>query len=299
MNAFVDLRMLPLVVKRERERVAKPLNPKRPSLLRLRADLTRRMAKFLRDQAPKMAAQVATLRAKFGKADMPQDELDAIEAIVSGVDFAGWSVLVGDVDDLVADVVRDGTVAAFGQIGIDVEARAEVVNVVSEYALAYGRQRAAEMVGMRRDALGGLIPNPRAEWQITESTRVFLRADVTQAVTEGWSNDRLSAQIAQSYGFSKERATVIARTETNMAANAGALQGYKTSGVVGGKEWLTAEDDKVSEECEANGDAGVIALGADFPSGDAAPPAHPNCRCTIAPVVDWAAVDNLPPDLTE
>jgi SPP1 gp7 family putative phage head morphogenesis protein len=254
------------------------------------------MQTFLQSQAPKIAAQCsAAMHARgFGKADLSAHELDALDAIVAGVDFAGWSVLVGEISDIIADIVRDGTVSAFTQIGIAVEARPEVVNVVNDYALAYARQRAAEMVGMRVDALGHLIPNPRAAWQITEGTREYLRADVAKAIAEGWSNDRLAAALADAYAFSKERATVIARTETNRAANMGALEGYKVSNVVGSKEWLTAEDDKVTPDCAMNGDAGPIPLTAAFPSGAQAPPDHPNCRCAISPVVDWTMVDNIP-----
>jgi hypothetical protein len=260
------------------KRTATPINPKRASLKRLRADLTRAVAAFLSDQAPSIAAQVGRMLDARGmrKADIPDAELAAIEAIVAGIDFAGWSVLVGDIEALLADVVRDGTVAAFAQIGINVEARREVVNVVSAHAVEYGRQRAAEMVGMRVDALGSLIPNPRAAWQITEGTRIHLRAAVRKAIEEGLSNDSLSAEIAQSYGFSNARATVIARTETNRASNAGALEGYKVSGVVGTKTWLTAEDDKVTPDCAANGEAGAIPLTARFPSGAESPPDHPN-----------------------
>ena len=74
---------------------------------------------------------------------------------------------------------------------------------------------------------------------------------------------------------------VIARTETIRASNAGTLIGFKASGVVLKKEWTTAEDDRVSEDCEANGDQGPIDLDEDFVSGDDAPPAHPNCRCAL------------------
>src|SRR6185312_12134499 len=122
-----------------------------------------------------------------------------------------------------------------------------------------------------------------------EGTREFLRDDVGQALADGWSNDELAKKLADSYAFSDDRAMTIARTETQMAANAGALNGYKASGVVDGKIWLTAEDDLVSEECQENGDAGVIGLDEDFPSGDDAPPVHPNCRCSIAPFIDFGS----------
>ena len=85
---------------------------------------------------------------------------------------------------------------------------------------------------------------------------------------------------------------LIARTETQMASNAGALAGYKASGVVESTQWLTAEDDLVEEECLANGAAGpngdgVLPLGDVYPSGDDAPPAHPRCRCVLIPVINF------------
>lgn len=277
-----------------RRRHMLPLKRTRPALQRLRADLTRKLARFLHAQAPKIAAQIAALRAKHGKAEMSEDERAAVEAIIAQIDFSGWSVLVGDVEGDIEAVIKDSAYAALAQVGIDVEARPEIRNIVDERAVAYARERGAEMVGMRVDDLGRLVENPNAFWRITEPTRDYVRADVTTAIAEGWSNDRLSSALAEAYGFSKERATVIARTETNRAASVGALAGYKASGVVEAKQWLTAEDDLVSEECQENGQAGpggdgVLPLDADYPSGDEAPPVHPNCRCAIAPVVDLAS----------
>lgn len=241
-----------------------------------------------------MAAQVGRQMTARGlrKAAAGGEESAAIDAIVAAIDFTGWAVLVGEIEGMMADIVRDGAVNAMLQVGIDVEARKEVMNVVNAYAVEYAKQRSAELVGMRVDALGSIIPNPRAEWQITDSTRAYLRADVREAIAEGWSNDTLAAKTAQSYGFSRERAMVISRTETIRASNAGSLESYKVSGLVKSKEWLTAEDDKVTPDCVLNGEAGPVALDSAFPSGAMAPPDHPNCRCTIVPVVDWTAVDN-------
>jgi SPP1 gp7 family putative phage head morphogenesis protein len=195
-------------------------------------------------------------------------------------------------DPVLAAIVEDGGYAALASVGIEIRAAEGAAGVVSDYAKNYARDRAAELVGMRRDALGRLVDNPDAEWAIDETTRDFLRGAVSDAIAGGWSNDKLAAAIGDSYGFSEDRAMTIARTETQMAANAGALNGYKASGVVEFKQWVTAGDDLVEEECldnEAagpNGD-GVLALDDDYPSGDDAPPAHPNCRCVIVPVVEF------------
>ena len=242
------------------------------------------MHTFLKAQAPKIAAQVARARAKFLKADLTADELAAIDQILATVDFNGWSVLVGEVEPIMDEIVKNEALAALAQVGIDVEARPEVMKIVNDYAISYARDRGAELVGMRYDGLGRLVENPNAEWQITESTREFIRGDVTTAIDEGWSNDRLATALEDAYGFSEDRAMMIARTETSIAAKEGAMEGYRASGVVEGKVWLTADDDLVEEDCQENADEGTIALDDDFPNGDNP---HPNCRCSIAPVVDF------------
>ncbi len=228
----------------------------------------------------------------MGKAELSQDEMDAIDRVLAGVDFAGWAVLVGEVDNLLADILSDGGYAALAQVGVDVVAEEGKAGIVNEAAIAYARDRAAELVGMRRDELGRLVENPDAEWAIDDTTRDFLRSAVSDAIEGGWSNDKLATAIGDSYGFSEERAMTIARTETQMAASAGALAGYKASGVVAMKQWVTAEDDLVEEECLDNaaagsGQDGVLPLDEDYPSGDDAPPAHPNCRCVIVPVIEF------------
>lgn len=161
-----------------------------------------------------------------------------------------------------------------------------ITDLVNEKAVEYAKQRAAELVGMKW-VDGELVPNPNAEWRIDDSTREMLRGQVTQGMDEGWSNDRLADEIVDknAYAFSDDRAEMIARTETAMADVAGNMAGYRESGLVVGKKWITAGDDEVSLECELNGDAGVVGLDDAFPSGASEPPEHPNCRCDVVPVL--------------
>ena len=249
------------------------------------------MRAFFKDEAPKIAKQVVAAKTRIGKAELSRDELDAVELIVAELDFHGWSILTGEVDDWLEEIVKDGGYAALAQVGIDVKAEEGAAGVVNRYAVDYAKERGAEMVGMRYNELGDLVENPRAEWAITESTRDMLRGLIADAMESGASNQTLANSIEDSYAFSKDRAMVIARTETQMASNGGALTGYKASGVVASKQWVTAEDDQVEEECIANSEAGpgkdgVLGLDEDYPSGDDAPPAHPNCRCVIVPVIE-------------
>lgn len=80
---------------------------------------------------------------------------------------------------------------------------------------------------------------------------------------------------------SKFKADQIAVTEWNRAASTATLLGYTAQGVQS-KVWYTVGDERVCETCESNSADGEIPIGAQFYSGDLAPPAHPGCRCDIS-----------------
>jgi len=125
---------------------------------------------------------------------------------------------------------------------------------------------------------------------ITDFTRMSIQKTVTTGIEQGWARDKLANAIRQNTAFSAYRGQLIARTETERAFNTGSMQGYRQSGVVKGKEWLDMEGG-TCDECLMNANAGVHGLDEVFPSGDDAPPAHPNCRCRIKPVLDERAED--------
>jgi SPP1 gp7 family putative phage head morphogenesis protein len=83
----------------------------------------------------------------------------------------------------------------------------------------------------------------------------------------------------------RERALVIARTETMAALNAGQVQNWneaKKAGLLGEGamvEWITTADEETCPVC-APMDGTRVPLGQPF--GVPGPPAHPRCRCTIA-----------------
>lgn len=130
---------------------------------------------------------------------------------------------------------------------------------------------------------GELLPNPDAKWVITDSTRTYLRADIDKAISEGWSAQKLADTLNTNFAFSDVRAAMIARTETASAHVEGQLITYKAAGVTR-KKWLLGSE--ACETCQANADAGIIDFEEEFPSGDDAPPAHPNCTCDVAPVIN-------------
>jgi hypothetical protein len=154
---------------------------------------------------------------------------------------------------------------------------------VNALSVGFARARSAEMVGMKRLADGSLVANPKAQYVITDATRDMMRGTILEAIEEGASVDELAEKLVESYAFSATRARMIARTEIIRANNEGNIAGYRASGVVTHKEWLTGAG--CCDLCEGNAEEGAIPLEQAFQSGDLAPPGHPNCRCSVAPAV--------------
>ncbi len=122
--------------------------------------------------------------------------------------------------------------------------------------------------------------------QIAESLKSDIRSILERGLSESMSIAEIADEIANFYDKQSEwRALRIARTEVIDAYANGSIEGFRQSGVVKMKKWITAGDDRVDPECEMNERDGEIGLDAAFSSGHNAPPVHPNCRCAVAPVV--------------
>lgn len=117
---------------------------------------------------------------------------------------------------------------------------------------------------------------------IVDTTRDEIQVLVGRQADEGWSVQRLADEIAKLAETSApRRALLIARTETASAYSRGSLLAYQESGVVEGVEWLTTDPCPTCEPLSGK----IVPLGEAFADGIEYPPAHPACRCAIAPVV--------------
>ncbi len=106
-----------------------------------------------------------------------------------------------------------------------------------------------------------------------------LRDAIAEAWDAGGSYNQIVAAIQSTFGdFSDTRAGMIAQTEVNDAYNRGRLSIAIEAGF-DQKAW--DPDGEACPICLDNVDAGWIGIDDDFPSGDAAPTAHPNCDCSI------------------
>jgi len=135
------------------------------------------------------------------------------------------------------------------------------------------------------------------------TTRKRIRKVIAAGIEEGEGARAIRARISKEFiDIEKVQATTIARTETLWAFNEGAVQGYKQSGVVAYKQWWAANDDRTCSYCSSmhgtkigldqsfynKGEVGLMPDGEEFvPSYEDIdhPPLHPNCRCTIVPVL--------------
>lgn len=130
---------------------------------------------------------------------------------------------------------------------------------------------------------------------INATTRTELRSTIKEAEAEGLSIPEIKDAIADYFVDAGEhRLNTIVRTEVIGASNAGTLSGYEQSGVVEGKEWLAAIDER-TRELHVLADGQRVALDDSFVLGDGTEGECPgnmgsaehdcNCRCTVLPVV--------------
>ena len=125
----------------------------------------------------------------------------------------------------------------------------------------------------------GLYWNDRV-WNNMALLQDRLEAGITDIIVRGTNPDELIVQLAKEQGQQAfTRSERLVRTELSHIYNYAAAERYAEAGC-NGYEWLTARDERVCEECEELD-------GRFFPFGNESelPPVHPNCLCTIIPVI--------------
>ncbi len=199
---------------------------------------------------------------KFFKAD---DNLD-VEVILNSISLDALIAAQPELQDVFESVTIDGGKEALAQVLAQIDE--SQLNQVNARAVVYAKERSAELVT-----------------QLSDSTRDLLRSDIVAALEDRESTVDFSKILSENYGFSEARAKTIARTEMAYADVQGNLIGWKESGVVVSKQWLTSSTEGC-DICEPLNEV-IVGIDDDFP-GDAGdgPPIHPNCECDIVPIVN-------------
>lgn len=240
---------------------------------------TRKPENVATDESVSVTIEGATMEAIVQPSPPSASALDAAETLVLTIDLSAQDKLASQVTHEIEEAAKDGGTRALALVGV--KEREGLVNQVNQRAVAYAQARSAEMVGMRRVG-GELIPNPNAEMVVSESTREQLRQIIAGGLQDNVGKDGIVQRILESTTFSPERAELIANTEIGNANSAGVLDGFRAARDLGlkvKKIWLV--DDEPCVICEINAAQGAIDLDDEFPSGDLAPLAHPNCECSI------------------
>lgn len=140
--------------------------------------------------------------------------------------------------------------------------------------------------------------NMKLSKEVTKTTESAINQLIADANEQGLTIQSLTEQINRYFDYADEtRAERIARSETIRTSNAAMESAWKQSDIVEGKEWYTAEDERVCEYCSEM-DGRTEDLGAAFfKKGDTfqglsldyrditEPPLHTSCRCVLLPVL--------------
>ena len=197
------------------------------------------------------------------------------------------------------------------------ELRIDFSTVLDE-VLPAGYQLGGEALPIDASLLEINRPDLKTFQEIVRKRTSKIAPDIMQSTTDKIRKAILDGQgsvpetaklIRESGAFSPARATLIARTEVTGMLNRGQVVAWEASGEVAKKQWYTALDERVCPVCMAMHEK-IVGLDANFfeegevvsgtaeqPDGSErtaeitayepgiGPPMHPNCRCTLLPIL--------------
>lgn len=154
-------------------------------------------------------------------------------------------------------------------------------------------QEAYKLVGVDDPYLASRALKDLISANVEKFTKSMLDTDrqhiidlITNGIENGDSVVQIRNTLTDDIEYTKMQATRVTRTEVSRASSQSALDAWKQSGVVEGKQWITAGAD---DEC-ADYEGQIETLDSTFYTGDSPfqdgdPPIHPNCRCSLIPIV--------------
>jgi hypothetical protein len=274
---------------------------------------------------PWMPMSADGLRVRTKAADEPLQDIEARELAKY---VAALEEVLGEAVEPLQELVREwrGTPAALAE-RIQREAlsmRGDLAKQIREIARPYAQVMASAGAQAATESLAAFLTpeqlledaeaNPaavraaeraadRMSLSVSDAAARYIADTVAQGIEDGDSIEDMADRIAEQRGISRERAEMIARTESAYAYTEGRLESMKESGVVTGKRWLLSPD--ACEFCEAAArqygdktvplDTPFYTIGTTL-TGVAGgrmkltyrnvdgPPLHPNCRCDVIAV---------------
>jgi len=136
--------------------------------------------------------------------------------------------------------------------------------------------------GLPEDVRDRIAANVESEIDsLSDDVKKKLTSSLLEGLEAGEGARDLGKRVAGDLAMERERAELIARTETMRAFNDSAVAQYRAADVEK-VQWWAAIDDRTCDVC---GDMGGY-HGKIFDIDKAPPcPAHPRCRCVLLPVI--------------
>jgi hypothetical protein len=177
--------------------------------------------------------------------------------------------LIKIVFDTVASVMAAGSESMETEYG-----RPIGLSSVSSIIQSLTTKQLANLVGMKVNQDGTIVPNPKPEFNIDETTRSRIAQSIKTSIRLGEDHTQAVKRL-QSVIADIDRADMIAHTEMVRAYAQGRAIYARQSNATG-KYW---SDSNATDICADNTAQGIIPIDDDFVSGDPNEPAHPNCKC--------------------
>lgn len=222
---------------------------------------------------------ISDISKSFSKLAKAEDDEESFADQLNDIVSEEWLALPSKVRESILASFNAGIEKGVDELGIS---DGSMISSLNQTARDWAADRAAELVGMRYDVDGDLVPNPDAKWAISDTTRERIREIVAQAFEDETRMGDLVGAIQSAGIFSDSRALMIAEQETKQAQTSGNYESWKRSGLVEKLRWIMSSSHDVDDVCDEN-DGVVVNLGEPFPSGDYYPGAHIGCECSAVP----------------
>lgn len=131
--------------------------------------------------------------------------------------------------------------------------------------------------------------------EVNDTTWDALRASLVEGIEAGEGIGQLAERVdAVMLDRIKSSKEAIARTEVTAASTIGTQESWRQSGVVAGKEWIAALDNR-TRDTHVHAHGQIVGIDDNFNVGGATGPGpgmmssaaeSVNCRCSLAPVLD-------------
>lgn len=234
---------------------------------RLLDRMERRYRKAFAKEVARASRQMVEVYELTGEVPPPRDHMDAVQGQFERLAVDSFKTFGGR-------VVDQGKAAGF-----ILERKEDFAQRMLRAALLYVQGEAVR----------------RHITQIAETTRAQIVAQVDRGYRDGLGVSEIARSIRNSIpSLSQMRGALIARTETHGAANAGADEGARSTGLQLRKEWVAAGDERTRQD-HAEADGQIVGMDDAFevgsdnlmypgdPSGSAGQII--NCRCAVAHIV--------------